>query len=58
MDFTDRTEGKAKQVIENNVRRTTNFAPAPLKPPSSPSEPAAEAATNTLGPEDERMIRL
>lgn len=62
MDYTDRTEGKAKQVIENHVRRSTTFAPAPEAQSTPPSESAAgtasETASETVGPNGERMVRL
>src|SRR5687768_16323224 len=57
-EFTDRTEGKAKQVVEQQVKRTTLFAPAPAAPLSPQSDAAEEAATYTVGPDGDRMIRL
>jgi hypothetical protein len=55
-EYTDRTEGKAKQVIENNVRRVTTFAPS--APARSQSGTDADVAAHRDGPDGERMIQL
>jgi hypothetical protein len=57
-EFTDRTEGRAKQMVDHNVRRSTTFAPAPTASLDRPSEAAAETVTGDVGPDGERMVRL
>jgi hypothetical protein len=59
-DFIDRTERKPKQGVDVNVRRTTNFRPAPAESATPPSEASGEAAPDgtTPGPNGEPMFQL
>ena len=55
MDYTDRTEGKAKQTVHHNVRRTTTFAPAPEMPATPPPDAAGDTGAEN---EPDRMVPL
>lgn len=54
-DLTDRVDGKPKQTVDHNVRRSTTFGPAPAVEPSVSELPSDG---QLVGPDGEALTQL